>query len=115
MGVLLRGHGPRAFFWKIAYDETLASLSPGLQFVHALMQSLASGRDIETVDSCASSDNAMIHAVWPERLAIVDVMIAPGPARNAAFDRAMHRHDALRRWRDRLRRWLRVLRARAGG
>lgn len=91
MGILLTA-GKRAFFWKTAFDENFAHLSPGVQFVHALTQAQAEGRH-DMTDSCAVPDHPMIDHIWPDRLAMGEYIIelcvsSSSPGRFAAAMRA---------------------------
>ncbi|MGD0634664.1 MAG: GNAT family N-acetyltransferase [Beijerinckiaceae bacterium] len=91
MGILLTA-GKRAFFWKTAFDESVAHLSPGVQFVHALTQAQAEGPH-DMTDSCAIPDHPMIDHVWPDRLAMGEYIIelcvsSSSPGRFAAAMRA---------------------------
>jgi CelD/BcsL family acetyltransferase involved in cellulose biosynthesis len=74
------------YFWKTAYDEACAALSPGVLFIRELTSRLAASRSFAKVDSCATPDHPMIDRLWPERIAIVDLGVAlqPGlPGRGA--------------------------------
>jgi CelD/BcsL family acetyltransferase involved in cellulose biosynthesis len=63
--VLLQGD--EAAFFKVAYDETLARWSPGVQLTLDLTRWLAARPDIRLVDSTAAADHPMINHVWRER------------------------------------------------
>jgi CelD/BcsL family acetyltransferase involved in cellulose biosynthesis len=103
--------GDTAWFWKIAYDETFARGSPGVQIALDLTQTLLAEPDVARVDSCATAGHPMIDHLWRERLALADVLIAPGSAalpafhvackiealRRAAFAAAKRLRDTLRR------------------
>ncbi|TMJ05542.1 MAG: GNAT family N-acetyltransferase [Alphaproteobacteria bacterium] len=88
--------GDRAWFWKIAYDEAHASFSPGVQLTLALTQQLLADEAIAQTDSCATADHPMIDHLWCERLALTDLLIAPGRAALAQFHIARH-FETLRR------------------
>ncbi|MGZ3410759.1 MAG: GNAT family N-acetyltransferase [Xanthobacteraceae bacterium] len=85
-GVVLKS-GKGAWFLKIAYDETLAQYSPGVQLTLDLTEALAHDPDIEFIDSCAIADHPMIDHFWRERLQVADWMIGLDPRRPFAFDR----------------------------
>jgi CelD/BcsL family acetyltransferase involved in cellulose biosynthesis len=89
-------YGDTAWFWKIAYDETQAQFSPGVQLTLDLTGSLLDDPRIERVDSCASQDHSLIDQVWGERLALCDRLIALDPRRDVVFQTAC-RLEALRR------------------
>ena len=81
MGVELDAGG-RAFFWKIAYDETLAGYSPGVLLTRALSRRLLAESRMNLVDSCAAPDHPMIDRLWPDRLEFTDIALAsPGGGR----------------------------------
>src|SRR6185295_11955007 len=102
--------GNACWFWKIAYDETFARASPGVQISLDLTEALLAEPGIARVDSCATADHPMIDHLWRERLALADVLVAPGrdalPAfhvackletlRRAAFATAKRVRDTLR-------------------
>lgn len=102
--------GNAAWFWKIAYDETFARASPGVQISLDLTEALLADDSIARTDSCATADHPMIDHLWRGRLALADVLIAPGrdalPAfhvackletlRRAAFATAKRVRDTLR-------------------
>jgi CelD/BcsL family acetyltransferase involved in cellulose biosynthesis len=73
--VLLR-RGAAAWFWKIAYDETFARHSPGVQLARDLTAALLEDTTLAAVDSCATPDHPMIDRLWRERIALSDKLIA---------------------------------------
>jgi CelD/BcsL family acetyltransferase involved in cellulose biosynthesis len=103
--------GNAAWFWKIAYDEAFARASPGVQISLDLTDALLADAGIARVDSCATAGHPMIDHLWRERLALGDLLIAPGrdalPAfrvackleamRGAAFAAAKRVRDTLHR------------------
>jgi CelD/BcsL family acetyltransferase involved in cellulose biosynthesis len=102
--------GDRAWFWKIAYDEAHASASPGVQLTLDLTKQLLNDESFVQVDSCATADHPMIDHLWRERLALTDLLIAPGTGSLAQFRVARHLEtlrraaiSAAKRMRDRLR------------
>ncbi len=107
MGIILTS-GRCAHFWKTAFDEALAPLSPGVQFATDLAEAQLADAEIDLTDSCAIPDHPMIDKVWLDRLAIIDVAIAlrPGASRRLALGLALERA------RRRARGWAKRLRAR---
>lgn len=79
-GIVLR-HLDRAYFFKIAYDETLAKTSPGVQITLDLTRALCADPAVASVDSIAVSNHPMIDHIWRDRLAIGDLLL---PARGGA-------------------------------
>ncbi len=69
---------PGAFAFKIAYDETLARYSPGVLLEIDNIRRLHGRRDVEWMDSCAAPGHPMIDHLWPDRLAIETLLVAPG-------------------------------------
>jgi CelD/BcsL family acetyltransferase involved in cellulose biosynthesis len=88
--------GNCAWFWKIAYDEDAARASPGVQLSVDLTKRLLEDESLARVDSCATADHPMIDHLWGERLALTDLLIAPGSASLMQFHVARH-FEALRR------------------
>jgi CelD/BcsL family acetyltransferase involved in cellulose biosynthesis len=78
--VTLRSGGG-VWAWKIAYDESLARFSPGVQAMMELTDVLLDDKTMAFADSCATPDHPMIDHLWRERIAMADLMIAlqPGP------------------------------------
>jgi hypothetical protein len=73
-GILLR-HLRRGYFFKIAYDESLAKTSPGVQITLDITRALCADDRIDDVDSIAISNHPMIDRIWRARLAISDLMV----------------------------------------
>jgi CelD/BcsL family acetyltransferase involved in cellulose biosynthesis len=94
-GIVLRS-GARAWFWKVAYDESAARNSPGVQLTLDLTAALLGEPDVESADSCAMPEHPMIDRIWRERLAIADMLIAPDARAGRAFAFA-HGLEAARR------------------
>ena len=102
MGILLTTGG-RAHFWKTAFDESVSRHSPGVQLVRELTETLCIDPDVAETDSCALPDHSMIDRLWPERLALVDLMIGVAPASHRPFDTAARLEVMRRRARDMLK------------
>jgi len=87
--ILLDGHaiaatitlrsGDGAWYWKTAYDETLARFAPGVLLSAALTEDLAENRTIARTDSCAGPGNPILDNLWRERLHVCDRLIALRP------------------------------------
>jgi hypothetical protein len=75
MGLLIED-AAAGYFWKIAYDESYAALSPGALFVRELTGRLSAHRVLAAIDSCAAADHPMIDHIWRERITILDIGIA---------------------------------------
>jgi CelD/BcsL family acetyltransferase involved in cellulose biosynthesis len=79
-GVLLR-HARRAYFFKIAYDETFAKSSPGVQLTLDITRAMCGDDAIDSVDSTAIANHPMIDHIWRDRQPIADLML---PAQGGA-------------------------------
>lgn len=106
--ILLRS-GDRAWFWKTAYDESFALVSPGVMLAVVLTDTLVEDETVVSTDSCANGRHPMIDDIWRERLALCDCLIAArhGPSFALARQLEIMRSVALdqaRKFRDRLRR-----------
>ena len=82
--VILRS-GPTAWCWKIAYDESRARFSPGVQVILDATAMLLADDGIRCVDSCASPDHPMIDHIWRERLVLADRLIGLEPGATLRF------------------------------
>ena len=78
MGVVLFSTR-RAFYWKTAYDEAFAEFSPGVLLTLDLSRKQQDDPMIEATDSCAIEGHPMIDRLWPQRLALVDCLLAIRP------------------------------------
>ncbi|HEX4766704.1 MAG TPA: GNAT family N-acetyltransferase [Lichenihabitans sp.] len=111
MGIVLSSGG-RDFFWKMAYAEDQAALSPGVQFVLELTERQAARSGTAATDSCALPDHSMIDRLWPGRLGLVDVAIGLRPGRTVSFEAFMLIEAARRRIRALAKRAVATLRKR---
>ena len=82
--IVLRS-GDTAWCWKIAYDESRARASPGVQLLLHVTKTLLDDPRVARADSCATPDHPMIDHVWRERLALADRLIRVGPGNRAGF------------------------------
>ncbi len=69
---------PGSFAFKIAYDESLAKLSPGVQLEIENMRHFAAHPKLQWMDSCAAPGHPMINRLWRERRPVDDVLISSG-------------------------------------
>ncbi len=77
-GILIR-QCDRVLFFKIAYDESRARYSPGVQLTLELTRHYAADPQVALVDSTADAGHPMIDHVWRERLTIADLLIPTRP------------------------------------
>jgi len=82
--------GTAAWFWKIAYDETFARFSPGVQLTLDLTRNLLADASLAQTDSCATASHPMIDHLWSERLVLTDTLVAPSAASLSQFRVARH-------------------------
>ncbi|HEX9370054.1 MAG TPA: GNAT family N-acetyltransferase [Roseiflexaceae bacterium] len=82
--IVLRS-GDTAWCWKIAYDESRARASPGVQLLLHVTKTLLDDPRVARADSCATPDHPMIDHVWRERLPLADRLIRVGPGNRAGF------------------------------
>lgn len=82
-GVLLR-HARRAYFFKIAYDETFAKSSPGVQLTLDITRAMCGDDSIDSVDSTAIANHPMIDHIWRDRQPIADLLL-PAQAGASGF------------------------------
>jgi CelD/BcsL family acetyltransferase involved in cellulose biosynthesis len=94
--IVMLTSGTTAWCWKIAYDESLARCSPGVQLLLDATQSLLDDTAIARADSCATADHPMIDHVWRERLLLHDRLLRVGGDHRVAFGLA-GRLEGLRR------------------
>jgi CelD/BcsL family acetyltransferase involved in cellulose biosynthesis len=78
-GLVLRDQD-RAYFFKIAMDESEARTSPGVQLTLDLTRHLCADAAITCADSSADGEHPMIDHVWRERIEIADVFIPLYPS-----------------------------------
>lgn len=69
--------GSTAFTWKIAYDESFAQFSPGVQLMLEAPAHLFSNPAVTLIDSCATADHPMIDRLWSERRGIASFVLGP--------------------------------------
>lgn len=69
--------GTAAWFYKIAYDETLSQYSPGVLLTLELTKYFCDHPDILSADSCAPGDHPMIAHIWRERETYCDILAVP--------------------------------------
>jgi CelD/BcsL family acetyltransferase involved in cellulose biosynthesis len=103
--------GTTAWCWKIAYDETFARYSPGVQVLLDVTQALLEDPNVACADSCATADHPMIDHIWREHVGLADRLVRLGPrgrfrfATAGALERLRHAAIAsLKRLRDLARR-----------
>jgi hypothetical protein len=61
-----------------------------VQLALDLTRDLLADASLAQADSCATAGHPMIDHLWAERLALTDMLIAPGPAALGQFNIARH-------------------------
>ncbi|MBV1702761.1 MAG: GNAT family N-acetyltransferase [Hyphomicrobiales bacterium] len=75
MGIVLRDDAC-AYLWKIAFDETYANTSPGVQFMIEFSKAQSAEEGLHFTDSCAIPDHPMIDHIWRDRMEMVDLLVS---------------------------------------
>ncbi len=86
----------RAFYWKTAFDESFAEYSPGVLLTIELSERQQRDAAIAITDSCAIADHPMIDRLWPDRLSLVDCLVAIRPGAQARLKRWVGRRELAR-------------------
>ncbi len=90
--------GDRIFGVKQAFDESMATYSPGKLLDIDTMRGFHDRPELALLDTIASADNATVNAMWPDRLRMSTVLVpARGPlgaAAGAALRTALRRRSA---------------------
>lgn len=87
LGLVLRS-GSGAWFHKIAHDESLSRLAPGVHLAHELTAALMDEAGIDMIDSCAHRDGSLLGPIYADAQPIADVLVEIGP-RSVRFDLAV--------------------------
>jgi hypothetical protein len=99
MGVILSSKN-RAFYWKTAYDEVFAEFSPGVLLTLDISRKQQDDPKVDATDSCAIEGHPMIERLWPQRLALVDCLIAIRPGGGVWLKAWLIRRDLARRLKE---------------
>jgi hypothetical protein len=102
MGVILSSQD-RAFYWKTGYDEAFAEFSPGVLLTLDLSHKQQDDPKIATTDSCAIEGHPMIDRLWPDRLALVDLLVAIRPGGGIWFNAWLSNRRLVRRAKESLK------------
>ena len=70
--------GVGIFAFKIAYDETFAKYSPGVQVMLGVLAHLHHDSRFAWIDSCAESDHSMVNRLLQDRRTINKVLLSTG-------------------------------------
>ena len=95
--------GDTIFLFKIAYDETWSSFSPGILLELEMLKFFHDESEADFMDSCADPNNAMINRLWPDRRSITSYAV-PTRGLTGRASRAVLTGARLARERKRYRR-----------
>ena len=87
------------FTWKIAFDESYNSYSPGVQIMLKASEHWLGKKSFVSADSLASANHSMIDHLWRERLNLGTLLIETGnskPGRITKISDALARHKNVR-------------------
>ncbi len=101
-----------AYTWKTAYDETLASFSPGTLLMIEVTKTHLDDPNILATDSCAVPDHPVMSRIWSERRTIGTMVIGLTPETDRAARQAskqLHLYQETRNMARLLRNRLKVL------
>lgn len=82
-----------AWTWKIAYDETMRSLSPGKLLMVRVTETLLDDPNIAFADSCASEDHPMMSHLWRDDAEMVTLVIGVDPSKDREVRQAAAQID----------------------
>ena len=102
MGIVLRS-GDSGAFWKTAFDEDFAACSPGVQLCLEITRRQIADADYRATDSCAIANHPMIDHIWPQRIAVADMLLAIQRGKSLHYTAALLRAQAARALIARLR------------
>lgn len=96
--------GDTIFLFKIAYDETWSSYSPGILLELEMLKFFHEKSEANFMDSCADPNNAMINRLWPDRRPITSHAVPTsgltGRASRAVLTAARHARERKRNRRE---------------
>ena len=95
--------GDQAWLGKIAYDETFAKYSPGVQIILDCTESFFTETSIKHIDSSAIPNHPMIDRIWRDRVAMINVFVAPATVSKLRFNTTVKFEQQRVLWRGRAR------------
>lgn len=99
--LIMLGSKGRMVPWKMAFDETRANISPGMQIMLYATGTLIGRKSFIEADSLAVEDHWMMNRIWPHRIVITDLAIALVPEANRQLETlssAKQRLHKLKQW-----------------
>jgi hypothetical protein len=88
------------FAWKVAFDETFKTASPGVQIIMRATEHWRKLKTFKCADSLAAPSHAMMDRVWQERLTIGTLLIGTGKTSASevlSVARSLERFDRLKK------------------
>ncbi|HEU5302172.1 MAG TPA: GNAT family N-acetyltransferase [Acidimicrobiia bacterium] len=76
--------GDTVFHLKVAYDEQFAHFSPGIQLELDLLAAFHADARLVSLDSCTGADNEAMNQLYPDRMAMATLLVAPSDLRGRA-------------------------------
>lgn len=94
--------GATAFTPKIAYDEVLRKLSPGLARDYLIIEAFYAQKDMLGVDSAATNGNSVLLGLWDSQRQIGTLVLGPDDWRTRLVARATVDFQRLKQWAKKL-------------
>ena len=95
--------GDQAWLGKIAYDESFAKYSPGVQIILDCTESFFNEPNIKLIDSSAIPNHPMIDRIWRDRIEMVNVFVARATVSRLRFNTIVKLEQQRALWRGRTR------------
>jgi hypothetical protein len=92
-----------AYTWKTAYDETLASFSPGMLLMIEVTKNHLEDPNIEMTDSCAAPGHPMVGRLWAETRPLGTMILGLTPEAERAVRQVAQQLHLYRETRNLLR------------
>ncbi|MEO0543580.1 MAG: GNAT family N-acetyltransferase [Pseudomonadota bacterium] len=74
--------GGRAWTWKTTYDETMRELSPGMQLMTRVTETLLDDPNVTSADSCALPDHPVMSRIWTQSRAVTTLVVGTHQAKD---------------------------------
>ncbi|MEO1747634.1 MAG: GNAT family N-acetyltransferase [Pseudomonadota bacterium] len=74
--------GGRAWTWKTTYDEDLRELSPGLQLMIRVTETLLDDPNVTSADSCAVPDHPVMSRLWTQSRPVSTLVVGTQQTRD---------------------------------
>lgn len=94
--------GATAFTPKIAYDEALRKLSPGLARDYLIIEAFYAQNDTLAIDSAATNDHSVLLGLWDSQRQIGTLVLGPDDWRTRLVARVTVEFQRLKQWAKKL-------------